>query len=205
MTYRYEIAFGVILATLSPSLASRPAVADAAAPPASVESSVTDVDARNVRVDAPSGVVRAFDVKSGRLAWAFDLAPPPEAGPALAGLVHHGADATMAVAVYERERRRPVASNACTAARRKPSHSRALVRHGFRFGGLAVLGAGRGWGDSGRSVRVDPDARTSPGARDSIVRRREGAAWDADVCAGVLRRSRDNMSLEADKALVGAW
>lgn len=30
----------------------------------------------NVRTDAPSGVVRAFDVRSGALRWAFDLAPP---------------------------------------------------------------------------------------------------------------------------------
>ena len=26
-------------------------------------------------------------------------------------------------------------------------------------------------------------------------------AWDVDVCGGSIRRSRDNMSLEADKAL----
>ena len=32
--------------------------------------------ADNVRVDAPSGVVRAFDVRKGALRWAFDLAPP---------------------------------------------------------------------------------------------------------------------------------
>jgi len=30
----------------------------------------------NVRSDVPSGVVRAFDVRSGALRWAFDLAPP---------------------------------------------------------------------------------------------------------------------------------
>lgn len=30
----------------------------------------------NARVDAPSGVVRAFDVRSGAQLWAFDLAPP---------------------------------------------------------------------------------------------------------------------------------
>ena len=30
----------------------------------------------NQRVDAPSGVVRGFDVRSGALVWAFDLAPP---------------------------------------------------------------------------------------------------------------------------------
>ena len=37
--------------------------------------------ADNIRVDAPSGVVRAYDVQSGSLRWAFDLAPPdyPEA------------------------------------------------------------------------------------------------------------------------------
>ena len=28
------------------------------------------------RIDAPSGVVRAFEVQSGKLVWAFDLAPP---------------------------------------------------------------------------------------------------------------------------------
>ena len=32
--------------------------------------------ADNVRTDAPSGVVRAFDVRTGALRWAFDLAPP---------------------------------------------------------------------------------------------------------------------------------
>jgi len=30
----------------------------------------------NVRVDAPSGVVRAFDARTGALHWAWDLAPP---------------------------------------------------------------------------------------------------------------------------------
>jgi quinoprotein glucose dehydrogenase len=30
----------------------------------------------NQRMDAPSGVVRAFDARSGALRWAFDLAPP---------------------------------------------------------------------------------------------------------------------------------
>ena len=30
----------------------------------------------NVRIDAPSGVVRAFDARSGTQSWAFDLAPP---------------------------------------------------------------------------------------------------------------------------------
>src|SRR5262245_6293467 len=30
----------------------------------------------NQRVDAPSGVVRGFDARSGALRWAFDLAPP---------------------------------------------------------------------------------------------------------------------------------
>src|SRR5690606_17965790 len=30
----------------------------------------------NVRIDAPSGVVRAFDVRTGAQAWAWDLAPP---------------------------------------------------------------------------------------------------------------------------------
>jgi len=30
----------------------------------------------NQRIDAPSGVVRAFDARSGQLRWAFDLAPP---------------------------------------------------------------------------------------------------------------------------------
>ena len=32
--------------------------------------------ADNQRIDAPSGVVRGYDVRSGRLVWAFDLAPP---------------------------------------------------------------------------------------------------------------------------------
>ena len=32
--------------------------------------------ADNVRVDAPSGVVRGFNVITGELVWAFDLAPP---------------------------------------------------------------------------------------------------------------------------------
>ena len=32
--------------------------------------------ADNVRTDAPSGVVRAFDARSGGLVWAWDLAPP---------------------------------------------------------------------------------------------------------------------------------
>ncbi len=30
----------------------------------------------NVRIDAPSGVVRAFDARNGAQRWAFDLAPP---------------------------------------------------------------------------------------------------------------------------------
>lgn len=37
-----------------------------------VGSAVSD----NQRTDAPSGVVRAFDARSGALRWAFDLAPP---------------------------------------------------------------------------------------------------------------------------------
>jgi quinoprotein glucose dehydrogenase len=37
-----------------------------------VGSAVSD----NQRVDAPSGVVRAFDLRSGKLRWAWDLAPP---------------------------------------------------------------------------------------------------------------------------------
>ena len=37
-----------------------------------VGSAVSD----NMRVDAPSGVVQGFDVRSGELVWAFDLAPP---------------------------------------------------------------------------------------------------------------------------------
>jgi quinoprotein glucose dehydrogenase len=37
-----------------------------------VGSAVSD----NVRIDAPSGVVRAFDARSGAQAWAWDLAPP---------------------------------------------------------------------------------------------------------------------------------
>ena len=32
--------------------------------------------ADNQRIDAPSGVVRGYDVRSGELVWAFDLAPP---------------------------------------------------------------------------------------------------------------------------------
>jgi quinoprotein glucose dehydrogenase len=39
--------------------------------------------ADNVRIDAPSGVVRAYDARSGELRWAWDLAPPfevPDAG-----------------------------------------------------------------------------------------------------------------------------
>jgi len=30
----------------------------------------------NQRIDAPSGVIRAFDVRTGKQAWAWDLAPP---------------------------------------------------------------------------------------------------------------------------------
>ena len=37
-----------------------------------VGSAVSD----NMRIDAPSGVVRGFDVRTGELVWAFDLAPP---------------------------------------------------------------------------------------------------------------------------------
>jgi quinoprotein glucose dehydrogenase len=43
-----------------------------------VGSAVSD----NRRVDAPSGVVRAFDARDGRLRWAWDVAPP---GPLPAG------------------------------------------------------------------------------------------------------------------------
>lgn len=32
----------------------------------------------NQRVDAPSGVVRAYDARTGALVWAWDLAPPPD-------------------------------------------------------------------------------------------------------------------------------
>lgn len=39
-----------------------------------VGSAVSD----NQRTDAPSGVVRAFDTRTGELAWAWDLAPPPD-------------------------------------------------------------------------------------------------------------------------------
>jgi quinoprotein glucose dehydrogenase len=43
-----------------------------------VGSAVSD----NARIDAPSGVVRAFDARDGSLLWAWDLAPPGfEAGP----------------------------------------------------------------------------------------------------------------------------
>jgi quinoprotein glucose dehydrogenase len=37
--------------------------------------------ADNQRIDAPSGVVRAFDARSGRLLWGQDLAPPNYNGP----------------------------------------------------------------------------------------------------------------------------
>ena len=37
-----------------------------------VGSAVSD----NGRIDAPSGVVRGFDARSGRIRWAWDLAPP---------------------------------------------------------------------------------------------------------------------------------
>jgi quinoprotein glucose dehydrogenase len=36
--------------------------------------------ADNVRVDVPGGVVRAFDVRSGKLRWAWDPVPPSKAG-----------------------------------------------------------------------------------------------------------------------------
>ena len=43
-----------------------------------VGSAVSD----NARIDAPSGVVRAFDARTGTLRWAWDLAPPEfEPGP----------------------------------------------------------------------------------------------------------------------------
>jgi quinoprotein glucose dehydrogenase len=41
--------------------------------------------ADQVRSDNPSGVVRAFDVRSGRLAWAWDPVPPDRASPTVAG------------------------------------------------------------------------------------------------------------------------
>lgn len=44
-----------------------------------VGSAVSD----NQRLDAPSGVVRAFDARSGRLRWAWDLAPPGAFGESL--------------------------------------------------------------------------------------------------------------------------
>jgi len=34
----------------------------------------------NVRIEAPSGVIRAFDVRTGEMVWAWDLAPPDEPG-----------------------------------------------------------------------------------------------------------------------------
>jgi quinoprotein glucose dehydrogenase len=34
----------------------------------------------NARIEAPSGVVRAYDVRTGALAWAWDLAPPDAEG-----------------------------------------------------------------------------------------------------------------------------
>ena len=36
--------------------------------------------ADNVRVDAPSGVVRAWDARTGALRWAWDLSPPDATG-----------------------------------------------------------------------------------------------------------------------------
>ncbi|MCC6156345.1 MAG: pyrroloquinoline quinone-dependent dehydrogenase [Candidatus Hydrogenedentes bacterium] len=39
-----------------------------------VGSAVSD----NQRTDAPSGVVRAYNARTGALVWAFDLAPPPD-------------------------------------------------------------------------------------------------------------------------------
>jgi quinoprotein glucose dehydrogenase len=41
--------------------------------------------ADNVRVDAPSGVVRAFDARSGRLLWAWDPVPPGVSRPETSG------------------------------------------------------------------------------------------------------------------------
>jgi quinoprotein glucose dehydrogenase len=41
--------------------------------------------ADNLRVDAPSGVVRAFDVRTGRLVWAWDPVPPGYAASPLKG------------------------------------------------------------------------------------------------------------------------
>jgi quinoprotein glucose dehydrogenase len=43
--------------------------------------------ADNLRVDAPSGVVRAFDARSGELRWAWDPVPPDRDSPA-----RHGGD-----------------------------------------------------------------------------------------------------------------
>jgi quinoprotein glucose dehydrogenase len=34
----------------------------------------------NVRIEAPSGVIRAFDVRTGEMVWAWDLAPPNKPG-----------------------------------------------------------------------------------------------------------------------------
>ena len=34
----------------------------------------------NVRIEAPSGVIRAFDVRTGKMVWAWDLAPPDAPG-----------------------------------------------------------------------------------------------------------------------------
>ncbi len=34
----------------------------------------------NARIEAPSGVIRAFDVRTGKMAWAWDLAPPDQPG-----------------------------------------------------------------------------------------------------------------------------
>ncbi|MCP5067835.1 MAG: pyrroloquinoline quinone-dependent dehydrogenase [bacterium] len=41
-----------------------------------VGSAVSD----NRRIEAPSGVIRAFDVRTGAVAWAWDLSPPDEPG-----------------------------------------------------------------------------------------------------------------------------
>lgn len=53
-------------------------------PPAVIKNLVVTgaLIADNIRTDAPSGVVRAFDTKTGKLVWAWDAAPPGYQRPA---------------------------------------------------------------------------------------------------------------------------
>jgi quinoprotein glucose dehydrogenase len=43
--------------------------------------------ADNVRIDAPSGVVRGYDARSGDLKWSWDLSPPDQEAPSNSDLV----------------------------------------------------------------------------------------------------------------------